>query len=746
MAIQLALAGLLLCASSALGAQLVHPGEARRRSLLQTWGSTLDGTGASGSQKDTPVTRVVKLLKEMGKTIEKEQEDDEAQHKKQMCACNSNTYEKNNAIEKSTAKIADLKGTIEELNARTTELKLNIKELDSGVVSDKQALAEANAIRDKEGKEFHGGETDSIQAVEQLKAAIAVLSKHETAPDSTVAGGAIFKSDKDKWESFLETNQQAFPWNDHREDVLSKSLGDFMSKNGFDTPAEDLAPRKQKFLQQATQQKSETWSAADTLVVKAAIKTASAFVQAHHGDQYMPAYNAQSGEILGVLRQLKEEMESDLSESQQTEANSANTFADLRSAKTAEIDNGERMAEQKEDQFADGSNKLAEAKEDHEQEQAMLDENQQFMTNLKVTCADAEKNFDLRKSSRLEETQAVAQALNILTEDDARDAMSGTYNFLQMGAKSRDGRRSIAAEALRRQARKSNDPQLSILATSVELDAFSKVTKAIDDMIAMLAQLQKDEVKKNDWCKAELHENEMVTAKTTDHRADLEASINSITSDIQELTDGLSDAHKQVAQVQLDLQRASEDRKAENTEFQRTVADQSVTVEVLKKALDKLAKYYDFVQTRAQGGQSPSPEAKAAGYAPSRGASGVMEMIEKLVHEAKDLIAKSKNGEQQSQAAYEQLVEDSNASVHGLQQDIVNKNKSKNKATKDKLQAESDHSDTVKELEGYGKYNGDLHADCDYMLKNFDMRQGARGEEMEALNQAKQILKGAALS
>jgi len=46
------------------------------------------------------------------------------------------------------------------------------------------------------------------------------------------------------------------------------------------------------------------------------------------------------------------------------------------------------------------------------------------------------------------------------------------------------------------------DPKLSVLATTVELDAFTRVKKAIDDMIARLKVEESDEVKKNDWCKS----------------------------------------------------------------------------------------------------------------------------------------------------------------------------------------------------------------------------------------------------
>jgi len=707
----------------------------------------------------------VNLLKEMGKTLQKEMEEDEELYKKLACWCNANDYEKDNAISASTQKITELESSIEGFAAKSSELKLNIKELESEVAEDKQALGEATALREKQLGEFHGEEKDSIQAIEQLKAAIEVLSKHHAAPpDSTVAGGAVFKSEQDSW-SFLATKKRGFPWSEgHDDTTMTRSLDEFMMQNGFDTTTEVAAagPRPaQKFLQQggrslstdaaagATQ--TESWSAMDTAIVNHAMKAAANFMQAHHTETYFPAYTAQSGEIMGVLKQLKDEMEADLSDSQKREQDRAAAFAELREAKTAQIDNGEKMAEQKEDELANTVNALAEAKEDLGQEEAKLSEDQKFLKNLKETCAEAEGNFQERKNARLEEIKAVAETIQILQADEARDAMSGTFSsFLQVGssADKRGRQRQEVAEKLREVAKKAHNPELSILATSVELDAFSKVKKAIDDMIAMLKEQQSEEVKKSDWCKAELHDNEMTTAKTNDLKADLESRISELGTNIKALEDGIADAKSQIAQNQLDLQRATENRKAENLDFQKTVADQMATIEVLKKALDKLATYYDLLQTRgsSSGRSSQTPPVPQMEYKPSKSAGGVMEMIEKLIHEAQALTADSRKAEQESQAAYEQMVADTNGAVAALQKDVLTKGKAKGKAEKDKLQAVSDLSDTDKELEGLAKYNVDLHADCDYLLKNFDVRQTARSQEIEVLQQAKQILSGASLS
>eukprot|EP00444_Apocalathium_aciculiferum_P051556 CAMPEP_0183515036 /NCGR_PEP_ID=MMETSP0371-20130417/13260_1 /TAXON_ID=268820 /ORGANISM="Peridinium aciculiferum, Strain PAER-2" /LENGTH=753 /DNA_ID=CAMNT_0025712519 /DNA_START=69 /DNA_END=2330 /DNA_ORIENTATION=- len=728
-------------------------GAEREKSLLQTWGKALGG----GSEKDTPVTRVVKLLQEMGKTLEKEMAEDEELYHKLACWCNSNNYEKDTAISGSTAKIEALQSSIEGLAAKKSELETNIKELEAEVVSDKQALAESTTMREKQLTEFHGEETDAVQAIEQLKAAITVLSKHHAAPpDSTVAGGAVFKSERDSW-SLLQSSIKDTPWSDaHEESRGARTLENFMRRNGFDdvNAVDDSASMKpiapHKFLQASSTGKASSWSAEDSALVKRAMKSVAAFVQSHHSAAYFPAYTSQSGEIFSVLKQLEEEMGGDLSEAQKIEQARGAAFSELRAAKSTQIKEGEAMEEQKEDEKANTDNALAEAKEDLEQEQKVLGEDSVFLKNLNEMCAKGDADFQERKQARLTEIQAVAETIEILMGDEARDAMSGTYNsFVQVAAARQNTRRHQAAQLLRKAARQSNNPALLVLASSAELDAFTKVKAAIDEMVVMLKQQQEDEVKKNDWCKSEIHTNEMTTAKTEDTKADLEAKINELTSTITTLESEIADAYAQIEQTQLDLQRATEDRKAANFDFQKTVSDQTITIEVLKKALDRLATFYDFLQKKGgasfvQNKQTPPVPQKE--YSKNKGSTGVMEMIEKLIHEAADLRKDSQEAEGSAQAAYEQLIADTNGSVEALQKEITSKLAAKADAEKDKLSAESDLSDTNKELEGLSKYSSELHSECDYLLKNFDLRQSKRAEEVEALQQAKQILDGASLN
>merc|ERR1719379_1662859 len=487
------------------------------------------------------------------------------------------------------------------------------------------------------------------------------------------------------------------------------------------TPAEDHTLGK--FLQEkdSASQASHTWSAHEKAVIERALRTATVFMQTK--GEYTPPYAAQSGEILGILKQMKEEMESDLSEAQKKEAERAAAFDELRAAKTDEIAAGEKLLEEKKAELAQAEFDLANAKEDLEEVQASMSEDQKFLANLVKTCDEAEKNFELRKKSRLEEIQAVSETIEILTSDEARDAMNGAYKFIQMRMSTRrvSGRRMAASKALRAAALKHKNPELSVLATRVELDAFTKIKKMIDELIAKLKLQQKDEVKKKDWCDSEFQENTMETMKKEDLKEDQTVKIEDLTSAIKTLTEEIDTAKAQIQQMQIDMQRAGEQRIKENKDFQATVADQVATQEILAKALDKLATFYNklflvevgrHTHKAVQGDEhhkKQTPPVPQMEYKPSAAGGGVMSMIEKLIYDAKELEAESKKTEAEAQAAYETFVADTNAVLKELQDAVTTKSEEKAKAEKEKVETEEALQMTITDLEDLAKYKAGLH-------------------------------------
>merc|ERR1719335_2080768 len=99
-----------------------------------------------------------------------------------------------------------------------------------------------------------------------------------------------------------------------------------------------------------------------------------------------------------------------------------------------------------------------------------------------------------------------------------------------------------------------------------------------------------------------------------------------------------------------------------------------------------------------------------------------------------------------AQQGYENFAKDSNDSIDEMVRSIATKSEFKAQCESDKVETEQSRDSAISNLEELASENTALHQDCDYTLKNFDLRQGARGQEIEALKQTIAILSGASFS
>merc|ERR1719488_298119 len=119
-----------------------------------------------------------------------------------------------------------------------------------------------------------------------------------------------------------------------------------------------------------------------------------------------------------------------------------------------------------------------------------------------------------------------------------------------------------------------------------------------------------------------------------------------------------------------------------------------------------------------------------------------MDLLETIIADSKKTEDEAIAAEEDSQAAYENFMKDSNKSITQMTQSIVNMSERKAKAKAALSMAQTDHSQTMDDLEGLHQMLGDLHKSCDFILNNFYVRQEARSAEVEALREAKAILSG----
>merc|ERR1719172_127168 len=173
--------------------------------------------------------------------------------------------------------------------AKIAELKAKRKETLDEVNADHKALSDATGMRMKENKEFQASETDYLEAIDAAKNAIVVLGKHNSlAQLKTVAHRLL-----DARVSQIVDNSKAV--GKARVEVLRSFLRNAESATSF-------------------------------LAIPG-----------------MQSYAPQSGQIFGILGQMKEDFEVNLSEAQKAEAKSKKEYETLKAAKEDEMATGKKL-------------------------------------------------------------------------------------------------------------------------------------------------------------------------------------------------------------------------------------------------------------------------------------------------------------------------------------------------------------------------------------------------------------------
>merc|ERR1719274_575920 len=226
--------------------------------------------------KNRPVSKVITLLKDMVGQLEKEAEEDEEVYETMGCWCETNDKEKTKSIADAESRIADLTAAIEEGTAQSAKLNTEIANLDKEIAKNNQALDTATALRTKQLAEFNEEEKDMLMSISSLKSAVIALSKHH--------------------EAMLQDSDSTY-------ETIVTMLHDELHKHK-DLLAEVITPKQRKAI--------------------------DAFAQAEDGVAFLQSSAPASGEIFGILKQMKETFETNLAASQKEEMENQKAYEDLK--------------------------------------------------------------------------------------------------------------------------------------------------------------------------------------------------------------------------------------------------------------------------------------------------------------------------------------------------------------------------------------------------------------------------------
>merc|ERR1719515_632631 len=160
-----------------------------------------------------------------------------------------------------------------------------------------------------------------------------------------------------------------------------------------------------------------------------------------YGNEYVP----QSGELLGILKQLHDEMAKDLAEVIAAEEAAIAAYKELMAAKEKEIAALTKMIEEKLTRIAELKVEIATMKNDLTDTEEGLIEDKKFLADLEKNCATKEKEWAEICKMRQLELVALADTIKILNDDDALELFKKTLpsSFVQI---------QVTAESMRARA------------------------------------------------------------------------------------------------------------------------------------------------------------------------------------------------------------------------------------------------------------------------------------------------------
>jgi len=226
----------------------------------------------------------------------------------------------------------------------------------------------------------------------------------------------------------------------------------------------------------------------------------------------------------------------------------------------------------------------------------------------------------------------------------------------------------------------------------------------------------------------------------------------SLENTIATLIDEIAALKASVAEMQISVKSAGETRKAENAMYQQSIMDQRATINILNKAIERLRAFYGLNQVevhmhaRQEPGAAvppPPPKPSRNGYEKSAGAGGATQLLAKIIADAEIVEQELQASEQQLQADYSEFVKSATVSIDADRTSIEQKTLHLAEAKGLKSETMENQLANNAELEKLAELLKAHHLECDYIIKYFDIRQQARQEEMDAINDAKAILSGA---
>eukprot|EP00933_Yihiella_yeosuensis_P061670 TRINITY_DN64503_c0_g1_i1.p1 TRINITY_DN64503_c0_g1~~TRINITY_DN64503_c0_g1_i1.p1 ORF type:complete len:716 (-),score=260.57 TRINITY_DN64503_c0_g1_i1:79-2226(-) len=686
-------------------------------------GLGLDLTFTEAADKARPIKKVVGLMKAMQDKINAENDKDTALKEKFDCWCKKGTADKEKAIAENKEKIQTLTSVLEENKARVEQLGPEIREHKQALAAAQAAIEQATTIRDQQIKSFKEDEQTLLKSVDGVKEALKILKPEEA-----------------KKASLLE---------------LSKMSSSELAR---------ITRNLQNILDTQDIHIAKSLTRADRDQLDSFIKNPKSLAQ---GSSFLQEKGA-ADSIVGILIAMADDFGADLAQELKEEKENKKSYEDLMKAKTDEIEATTKAIAQKTEALAKAEETVVTTTKDLKLTKKTLAEDEKFMALVQEKCANGDDDYNARVKARQEEIAVLDKTLEVLTSDEARDLDSSAMSFLQTSESTEQ--RAAASKMLATAGQRLNVAALMTLSLQAKINSFKQLKEKIDKMVAALKKQQADEVAFNDECKANLNKNELDTDDKKNKKTTLESKIDELKQSLKEAKASIKSLTDEIAELNQQMAGATEERQKESLEFQADVNEQKQVQALLQKAMNVLKKFYgtvsgETVESFLQVGRRSADEAEESSteeasaeqpssdplgapeqmkdYKKNSGGLAVSSLLGHIIEDSKKTEFKLKESEQDSQTRYEAFSQETANSIKSKTAELDSSKKQEADDAEDLSEAKGELISTMDELTQLGETKLDLHKECDFTMANFEVRQKAREEEMDALVKARGILGGA---
>merc|ERR1719235_2273273 len=332
----------------------------------------------------------------------------------------------------------------------------------------------------------------------------------------------------------------------------------------------------------------------------------TSFVQA----PFTGNYNAQSGEIVGVLKNMNDTFTANLANARQVEAKALADFTAMKKVLDEEYDEASELFEKRKTEIGETAELISRTSSEMNTAKDRLADDQDFLASLTERCAKKKADFDKRNMLRSQEEAAIAEAIAVLNSDAAFETFgkvsatsTGATSFIQTSAsQNKDAQkvRAAAGAALAGASKKLHSMRLAKIAVELSSKSkaenpFTKVLENINSTVELIDAEEADDKQKLDTCNSEQAENFQIRDDKKDKMDDLTTTIGELEISAKNTRQQIKDEEEDLAENRADQKEATDARNAANAVFKENLKNLEDAERILAKATKVLVKYYKYL-------------------------------------------------------------------------------------------------------------------------------------------------------